>query len=120
MSLMLQKMVSPMRGVNLRMVETRSHYRKETGYEAESVIVAWKLGWHLGNVIKYVCRYGLKSQGAEAIKDLDKAIDFLQKFKEVELKKIRAGELEQKEQARRASRQLTPEGSGVASPDRLY
>lgn len=52
-----------------------SHYGGENNpYEAIKVIEAWDLGFHLGNVIKYVSRWGEK-QNAEndLLQDLKKA-----------------------------------------------
>lgn len=54
-------------------VDHPKHYRPGT-YEAINVIEAWQLGFHLGNVVKYIARCGLKGAGAEqAIEDLKKA-----------------------------------------------
>lgn len=39
-------------------------------YEAIKVIEAWKLGFHLGNVVKYIARAGKKG---DALEDLEKA-----------------------------------------------
>lgn len=42
-------------------VDHPSHYGgKDNPYEAIKVIEAWGLGFHLGNVVKYVCRAGRK------------------------------------------------------------
>ena len=51
------------------------HYRPGT-YEALNVIQAWQLNFALGNVIKYVCRAGLKDS-AKNIEDLQKALFYL-------------------------------------------
>lgn len=52
---------------------TATHYKGE-GLEAYQVIQAFKLGFNLGNVIKYVLRADHKGQRNS---DLDKAIDYL-------------------------------------------
>jgi hypothetical protein len=53
-------------------------------YEAIKVIEAWGLGFHLGNVIKYVSRAGKKNNELE---DLEKAKWYLErKIKELENK----------------------------------
>ena len=52
------------------------HYRPGT-YEAINVIQAWKLNFALGNVVKYVCRAGLKDS-AKNIEDLQKALAYLE------------------------------------------
>jgi hypothetical protein len=52
-----------------------THYRPGT-YEAINVIQAWKLDFALGNVIKYVCRAGLKDP-EKNIEDLNKALAYL-------------------------------------------
>lgn len=48
-----------------------SHYAGG-GIEVIDAIEAWRLGFHLGNVVKYVARAGLKDPGA-TIEDLEKA-----------------------------------------------
>lgn len=45
-------------------------------YEVIDVIDDWKLGYHLGNVVKYVARAPYKG---EEIQDLKKAIWYLQR-----------------------------------------
>lgn len=56
-----------------------SHYGgKDNIYEAIKVIEAWKLGFHLGNTVKYISRAGLKSKEAE-LEDLKKAAWYLQR-----------------------------------------
>lgn len=57
-----------------------SHYRSDTGHEAIDVIEAWELNFSLGNVIKYVCRAGLKGTGPESkLEDLEKALHYLRR-----------------------------------------
>ena len=51
------------------------HYLKG-GIEAIDVIEAWKLPFHLANVIKYICRAGDK-RGEQASSDLKKAKFYL-------------------------------------------
>lgn len=51
----------------------------EDPFEAIKVIEAWKLGFHLGTVLKYIRRHGQKP-GEAAIKDLKKAAWYLQRF----------------------------------------
>lgn len=46
-------------------------------YEAIKVIEAWKLGFCLGNAVKYVRRAGQKP-GQSRLKDLEKALWYLQ------------------------------------------
>jgi hypothetical protein len=58
-------------------VKHPSHYRSESGHEAIDVISAWGLNFALGNVIKYVCRAGLKSRDTE-LEDLRKALFYLE------------------------------------------
>lgn len=46
-----------------------SHYGgADNPYEAIKVIEAWRLGFHLGNTIKYISREGLKGAGLEDLK----------------------------------------------------
>ena len=58
-------------------VDHPEHYRKDSGLEAIDVIEAWNLNFNLGNVIKYVCRAGIKSEGRE--EDLNKALWYLKR-----------------------------------------
>ena len=61
-------------------VDHPSHYGgKENTYEAIKVIDAWGLGFHLGNVIKYISRAG-KKDPKTLIQDLKKASWYLQKY----------------------------------------
>ena len=48
------------------------HYGGDTPYEAIKVIVAWGLGFCLGNTIKYISRAGKKYPEKE-LEDLEKA-----------------------------------------------
>jgi len=52
------------------------HYGGDTTYEAIKVIEAWKLGFCLGNCVKYICRAG-KKEDAETLDDLKKALWYL-------------------------------------------
>jgi hypothetical protein len=45
-------------------------------YEAVKVIEAWKLGFNLGTVVKYIARLG-KKPGASRSEDLEKALWYL-------------------------------------------
>jgi Protein of unknwon function (DUF3310) len=50
-----------------------AHYGgEENPFEPIKVIEAWKLGFHLGNSVKYIARAGKKSRETE-IDDLEKA-----------------------------------------------
>ena len=49
-----------------------SRYGGDTLYEAIKVILAWKLNFCLGNVVKYICRAGEK-EGETLLKSLKKA-----------------------------------------------
>jgi len=46
-------------------------YYKRGGVEAIDAIEAWELGFHLGNVVKYIARAGRKT--ADSLRDLKKA-----------------------------------------------
>jgi len=50
------------------------HYNR--GIEAIEVIEAWELDYCLGNVVKYICRSGIKDP-AKDIEDLKKAAWYL-------------------------------------------
>jgi hypothetical protein len=60
-------------------VDHPSHYGGDTTYETIKVIEAWGLGFHLGNVVKYVSRAGKKDSG-ELLADLQKARWYLDRF----------------------------------------
>lgn len=54
-------------------VDHPSHYGgKDNPYEAIKVIAAWRLGFLLGNCVKYISRAG-KKDPAKLIEDLSKA-----------------------------------------------
>lgn len=56
-------------------VDHPSHYGgKDNAYEAIKVIEAWKLGFCLGNAVKYISRAGKKGR---AVEDLEKAVWYL-------------------------------------------
>lgn len=60
------------------------HYGGEDNpYEAIKVIEAWKLGFNVGNTVKYLARHGMKP-GADPIEDLKKAKWYLER----EIKKL--------------------------------
>jgi hypothetical protein len=48
-------------------------------YEPINVIEEWGLGYHLGNVIKYIVRAGRKEPEKEK-EDLEKAVWYLQRY----------------------------------------
>jgi hypothetical protein len=54
-----------------RKIHNPTHYTRG-GIEAIDVIEAWRLNYHTGNVIKYLCRAGVKNK-SEHIQDLQKA-----------------------------------------------
>lgn len=65
-------------------IDHPSHYGGDNPYEAIRVIEAWQLGFHLGNVVKYISRAG-KKPGESILKDLKKSLWYLQrKIKNVE------------------------------------
>ena len=59
-------------------VDHPSHYRKDSGLEAIDAIEAWDLNFNLGNVVKYICRAGLKDN-PDGIEDLEKALWYIQR-----------------------------------------
>ena len=60
------------------MVNHPSHYTfAEPAYEVLKVIEAWGLGYHLGNVVKYVARADRKGKRLE---DLRKARFYLDRY----------------------------------------
>ena len=54
------------------------HYGGDTAYEAIKVIEAWDLGFHLGNVVKYISRSGKKTKNTN--EDLKKAKWYLERY----------------------------------------
>jgi uncharacterized protein DUF3310 len=54
-----------------------SHYGGDTPYEAIKVIEAWQLGFHLGNVLKYIRRAEHKDN---RIQNLQKARWYLERY----------------------------------------
>lgn len=57
-------------------------YYKRGGIEVIDAIEAWELGFHLGNVVKYIARAGRKT--ADSLQDLQKAAWYLDR----EIKRI--------------------------------
>ena len=57
-------------------IDHPNHYRSDSGIEAIDAIEAWGLNFNLGNVVKYLCRAGLKENREE---DLKKAAWYLQR-----------------------------------------
>jgi hypothetical protein len=61
----------------IELIDTiRPNYYKQAGIEVVTIIKAWKLGFNLGNVLKYILRAGLKTSGR--LEDLQKANTYLQ------------------------------------------
>jgi hypothetical protein len=64
--------------VDSNQVNHPAHYGgQENPYEAIKVIEAWGLGFHLGNVVKYIARVGKKD---DAKQDLLKALWYLERY----------------------------------------
>jgi hypothetical protein len=57
-------------------VEHPDHYMKDSGHEVIEVINAWKLGYNLGNAVKYIARAGKKNPD-KLSEDLEKAIFYI-------------------------------------------
>ena len=66
----------------IEMVDHPKHYQSKHGVEVIDIIEEFGLGFHLGNVIKYVLRAGHKSNELE---DLEKAKWYLERV--IDLKK---------------------------------
>lgn len=64
--------------VNQEQVNHPGHYGGDTVYEVIKVLEAWRLDFHLGNVVKYVARAGKKDQ-RRVVQDLEKAAWYLQR-----------------------------------------
>lgn len=52
------------------------HYETDRGFDVIDVAKAYELNFNRGNIVKYVCRAGKKDN---EIKDLEKALDYLNK-----------------------------------------
>jgi len=63
---------------NKKNVDHPPHYN-EGRLEAIEVIEDWKLGFHCGNVVKYIARHTRKGTPKE---DIEKAIWYLQRYLE--------------------------------------
>ena len=68
------------------------HYGgEENTYEAIKVIEAWDLGFHLGNVVKYISRAGKKTKNTN--EDLRKAKWYLERYllseEEIPMKEVK-------------------------------
>lgn len=62
----------------MSLVEHPEHYGGEDNtYEAIKVIEAWNLGFHLGNVVKYISRAEKKGY---KVQDLEKAQWYLNRY----------------------------------------
>jgi hypothetical protein len=64
------------------------HYGGDTTYEVIKVLEAWELGFHLGNVIKYVVRANKKDPKKE-LQDLRKAQWYLERYIESKSKVVK-------------------------------
>ena len=64
-------------------IDHPAHYN-QGGIEAIAVIEAWGLGFHLGNVVKYISRAGRKPD-ADLLDDLKKARWYLDRYLAVEV-----------------------------------
>jgi hypothetical protein len=73
-----------------KVVNHPDHYGGDTIYEAIKVIEAWGLGFHLGNVVKYISRADRKGN---AVEDLAKARWYLDR--EITLRTARSANEEQ-------------------------
>ncbi len=61
------------------MASSPEHYG--SNWKVGDFIREQDLGFHLGNAIKYICRCG-KKPGENAVKDLNKAIHYLENHRE--------------------------------------
>lgn len=53
----------------------KSYYADGRKYEPIDVINDWKLGFNLGNAVKYISRVGRKA--TDPVSDLRKAVDYI-------------------------------------------
>lgn len=74
-------------GKKKEMVNAPYHYGgADNPYEAIKVIENWKLGFNLGNTVKYISRAG-KKDSSKLIEDLSKASYYLNR----EINKLKSG-----------------------------
>lgn len=59
-------------------IDHPNHYNNGE-FEVIDIIEDWKLGFHLGNVVKYIARAGFKP-GEDRLKDLKKAAWYLKRY----------------------------------------
>lgn len=59
---------------NDQVIHPQHYGGKDNPYEAIKVIEAWKVGFNLGNTLKYISRAGKKD---DTIQDLEKALFYL-------------------------------------------
>ena len=63
--------------MNKEMINHPAHYNKGK-FEAIEVIEDWKLGFNLGNTVKYISRAGHKDK-SKTVEDLKKALWYLER-----------------------------------------
>jgi hypothetical protein len=73
----LKSAIAPARPADL--VNHPPHYGGDTLYEVIKVIEAWHMSFHLGNVVKYVARAGMKPH-VSMVEDLKKARWYLDRY----------------------------------------
>ena len=72
----IEKMLIELKQIEMDSVNNPDHYKgKDNPYEAIKVIDAWKLGFSLGNAVKYIARAGAKG---DKVEDLQKAMWYIQ------------------------------------------
>lgn len=73
------------------------HYVSGRNFEPKDVIRDWNLNFNLGNAVKYIARNGRKA-GESAIKDLKKAIQYLQFEIEALQEEVKLESIDEKKQ----------------------
>ena len=63
--------------VGFDLVKKPAHYTEGRDFEPLDVIEDWKLGFHLGNALKYIARCGRKDNN---VQDIKKAIEYLRRY----------------------------------------
>ena len=88
--------------------ETVNHpsYYTTGGIEAIDAIEAWELGFHLGNVVKYIARAGRKT--ADSLQDLQKAAWYLNR------------EIERMKKRKSMANRMEDEARMKLEPDKAY
>lgn len=83
--------------IEKRETENPVHYVEGREFEPKDVIRDWDLNFNLGNAVKYISRNGRK-KGESAVKDLQKAIQYLHFEIDALKKEMKENSIDEKKQ----------------------